>query len=172
MKKYRLVEGGLAWRVAKHKVALLVILLMAALVGLLQIGAAFADEAEAEEQEATDSKEAAVVREAVIEPTIAFESIGMFQITYYCKEDYPHICNDGDAAQTATGTVPTPGRTIAVDPDVIPYGTEVLIGDVSYIAEDCGQAIKGNRIDICVSTHEEAEELGTYVAEAFEVKEK
>ncbi|MGL5506374.1 MAG: SH3 domain-containing protein [Paraclostridium sp.] len=50
---------------------------------------------------------------------------------------------------TATGTTPKWG-TIAVDPKVIPYGTKVYIPqfDKVFIAEDCGGAIKGNKIDI------------------------
>ncbi len=88
-----------------------------------------------------------------------FESrkyIGSFTITYYCTENYRHICNNGNALTTATGTVPTPGRTIAVDPRKIPYGTKVVIDGHTYIAEDCGGAIKGNKLDICVATHSEA----------------
>lgn len=80
--------------------------------------------------------------------------------TAYCCENYPHICNDGDATTTATGTTPTPGRTIAVDPKVIPYGTKVLVDGNVYIAEDCGGGIKGNRIDICFETCAEAKEFG------------
>ena len=58
---------------------------------------------------------------------------------------------------TATGTKPTFGRTIAVDPTVIPYGTRVYIKefDKTFIAEDCGGAIKGNKIDIYMNTKEE-----------------
>ncbi|UWD50279.1 G5 domain-containing protein [Clostridioides difficile] len=50
---------------------------------------------------------------------------------------------------TATGTKPKWG-TIAVDPKVIPYGTKVYIPqfDMVFTAEDCGGAIKGNKIDI------------------------
>ena len=87
--------------------------------------------------------------------------IGDFKITYYCTENYHHICNNGDATKTATGTRPTPGRTIAVDPRKIPYGTKVVIDGHTYIAEDCGGAIKGNRIDICTRTHSEAIKKGT-----------
>ncbi len=52
------------------------------------------------------------------------------------------------------------GRTIAVDPSVIPYGTQVIINGHIFTAEDCGGAIKGNRIDIYVSDHDRANALG------------
>ena len=54
---------------------------------------------------------------------------------------------------TATGTVPKYG-TIAVDPTVIPYGTKVYIKELDkvFTAEDCGGAIKGNTIDIFMTT--------------------
>lgn len=100
-----------------------------------------------------------MVVKRIVEPTITsdtVESSDMFEITAYCGENYPHICNNGDASTTATGTTPTAGRTIAVDPTVIPYGTQVIIDGHTYIAEDCGGAIKGNRIDLFFNTHEEA----------------
>ena len=57
---------------------------------------------------------------------------------------------------TATGTVPKWG-TIAVDPKIIPYGTKVYIPifDKVFIAEDCGGAIKGNKIDIYMNSKSE-----------------
>lgn len=67
----------------------------------------------------------------------------------------------GREAHTATGTIPTEGRTIAVDPTVIPYGTSVYIeGMGTYIAEDCGGGVKGNHIDIYFATHEAAVQFG------------
>ena len=62
--------------------------------------------------------------------------------------------NGGWANMTSTGAVPREGRTIAVDPRVIPYGTRVYIPALggTYVAEDCGGAIKGNRIDIFMNT--------------------
>lgn len=98
-----------------------------------------------------------VIEDVVTEKQI---SLGVCKITAYCKENYPHICNNGDSSVTATGTVPMAGRTVAVDPSVIPYGSEVIINGHSYIAEDCGGAIKGNRVDICFDTHREALNFG------------
>ena len=63
---------------------------------------------------------------------------------------------------TSTGTKPTEGRTIAVDPRIIPYGTKVYIPqfDRVFIAEDCGSAIKGNRIDIYMDDYDRCIDWG------------
>lgn len=63
---------------------------------------------------------------------------------------------------TATGTYPTAGRTIAVDPNVIPYGTEVYIPAMggTYIAEDTGGMIKNRKIDIYMSHGDIARKWG------------
>lgn len=62
----------------------------------------------------------------------------------------------GCSGITATGTVAKKG-SIAVDPNIIPYGTELYIPGYGYgIAEDCGGAIKGNKIDLCYETKNEA----------------
>ena len=98
-------------------------------------------------------------------------SIGVCKLSAYCKENYPHICNNGDSSTTATGTIPTAGRTVAVDPKIIPYGSKVIINGHTYIAEDCGGAIKGNRVDILFNTHQEALNFGIQYAEVFVVKE-
>lgn len=67
---------------------------------------------------------------------------------------------------TASGAKATPGRTVAVDPNVIPLGSTVIVnGKEFYVAEDTGKAIKGNRVDICFSTHEEALQFGRQIVE-------
>jgi 3D (Asp-Asp-Asp) domain-containing protein len=89
-------------------------------------------------------------------------------VSAYCKENYPHICNDGESTYTATMTTPTAGRTIAVDPNIIPYGTKVEIEGIGIrIAEDCGGAIKGNRIDLYFDSHQEALEWGVQYKEVY-----
>ena len=66
----------------------------------------------------------------------------------------------GDAS-TSLMTTPKWG-VIAVDPSVIPYGSKVYIPYFKkvFIAEDCGGAIKGNRIDIFMNSESEAREWG------------
>ena len=58
---------------------------------------------------------------------------------------------------TSTGTKPRWG-VIAVDPNVIPYGTKVYIPqfDQVFVAEDTGSAIRGNKIDIFMNSKSEA----------------
>lgn len=77
--------------------------------------------------------------------------------TAYCP--CKKCCGKTDGI-TATGTKATAGRTIAVDPNVIPYGTELIIDGITYYAEDCGGAVKGDHVDIFFSTHEEAKQFG------------
>lgn len=67
---------------------------------------------------------------------------------------------------TATGTTARVGA-IAVDPRVIPYGTKMYIvsadGSITYgtaVAEDCGGAIKGSKIDLFFDTYEECISFG------------
>lgn len=77
--------------------------------------------------------------------------------TAYCACE--NCCGKTDGI-TATGTKATAGRTIAVDPSVIQYGTEVIVNGNTYVAEDTGGLIKGNRIDIYFDSHNEALEYG------------
>ena len=87
--------------------------------------------------------------------------LGNFKLTHYCSELRNHICGYGKGI-TATGTKVTVGRTVAVDPRKIPYGTKIYIEGYGWrIAEDCGPAVKNNQIDILVNTHEQALNLGT-----------
>lgn len=88
--------------------------------------------------------------------------MGEFDITYYCSCEKCCLKTDGI---TATGTKAKEGRTIAVDPDIIPLGSEVIINGHKYKAEDVGGAIQEKRIDIFVETHQRALELGIDKAE-------
>lgn len=72
---------------------------------------------------------------------------------------------------TATGTTPRWG-TIAVDPSIIPYGTKVYIPqfDKTFIAEDCGSAIKGNKIDIYMNDESSVYSWGRKTIDIYIVK--
>jgi 3D (Asp-Asp-Asp) domain-containing protein len=94
------------------------------------------------------------------QPTVATEStssgdknLGNFKISAYC---HCSKCCGKSNGITATGTKVQANRTIAVDPKVIPLGTKVIIDGRTYIAEDTGGHIKGNRIDMYFPTHQEA----------------
>lgn len=62
---------------------------------------------------------------------------------------------------TSTGNVPMWG-TVAVDPSIIPYGSRVYIPELDkvFVAEDCGSAIKGNRIDIFMDSEQSCNQWG------------
>ena len=94
--------------------------------------------------------------------------VGECTLTAYCCEAYPHICGTGDGL-TATGIPVAPG-IVAVDPEVIPLGSTVIINGTSYLAADTGAAIKGSKVDIAVATHEEALEYGVRTADVWIVK--
>ena len=83
-----------------------------------------------------------------------------FKATAYTHTDAG--CNK----TTATGTTVRWG-TVAVDPRVIPYGTRMFImtTDGSFIygiatAEDCGGAIKNDRIDLYMPTYSQCIQFG------------
>lgn len=125
------------------------------------------------------TEESSTVEETTDIPltTVKYEDIpklkelGIFQYFAYCNEEYDHICNEGAPYLTKMETKPTANRTVAVDPDVIPLGAKLYINGNYYIAEDTGGNIKGNRIDICFNSHEEANNFGTGYIKVFMVVE-
>lgn len=92
-------------------------------------------------------------------------------VTHYCAERYEHICGWG-LGITATGEECAPGKMVAVDPSVIPLGSQVMVdyGDGIihyYFASDVGGAIKGNHIDVMMETHEAAKQAGKVTATVY-----
>ena len=66
------------------------------------------------------------------------EPLGTYEITAYAGDDI-----------TATGIVPQPYKTVAVDPEVIPLGTVLYIEGIGeVVAEDTGSAVRGTVIDL------------------------
>lgn len=98
-------------------------------------------------------------------------SLGEFKLTAYCPCE---ICcgvwannRPNGIVYGAIGEELKEGFSIAVDPSVIPYRTEVVINGNIYKAQDCGGAIKGNRIDVYFENHDDALEFGVQYAEIF-----
>ena len=92
-----------------------------------------------------------------------YRYIGECTITAYCCEAYEHICGTGDGI-TATGLPVAPGLG-AVDPDVIPLGSTVVIDGQKYLAADTG--VTGLCVDVAVPTHDEALEQGIRTANVW-----
>lgn len=71
---------------------------------------------------------------------------------------------------TATGHAPVRG-TVAVDPSVIPLGTQLYIpGYGSAVADDVGGAIRGNRVDLYFPTEAEARAFGRRTVTVYIVR--
>ena len=91
-------------------------------------------------------------------------------ITFYCCEARPHICGTGTGI-TTSGRRVTPYVSCAVDTDIIPLGSTIMIehnGEMVYLrADDTGAAVKGNHIDIAVKGHSEALSLGVQTADIW-----
>jgi 3D (Asp-Asp-Asp) domain-containing protein len=82
--------------------------------------------------------------------------IGRFKLTAYSG---PQLGQPEPI--TATGTAARAGRTVAVDPKVIPLGSKIYIeGLGERIAEDTGGGIKGNHIDVYLGTVPQAVNFG------------
>lgn len=81
--------------------------------------------------------------------------------------NYVAMCNTGCTGITFTGidvrnTIyhPSGHRIVAVDPSVIPLGSIVEVDGVKYKAADTGGAIKGNKLDLLVSSRSQAINFG------------
>lgn len=107
-----------------------------------------------------------VYEEPSIEP-VSIEGatyIGEATISHYCTELYKHVCGLGQGI-TASGRPVEAYVSCAVDPTVIPLGSTVILdyGDGVlhyYRADDTGSGVDGNHVDLAVTYHKEAEQLG------------
>lgn len=112
----------------------------------------------------------------ISEPSEQWTSLGTFKLTAYCPCEIccgywatvrPKDKNGTPIIYTSSGDIAKAGTTIAVDPNVIPYGTKIKINDKIYIAQDSGSAITGKKIDIYTTSHNVALEHGVKEAEVF-----
>nr|DAH42551.1 MAG TPA: hypothetical protein [Caudoviricetes sp.] len=98
------------------------------------------------------------IREAIKAKSNVLEDCIITGYCADCVEKYAHMNQDEfGKVLTASGQWVYPGSCVATDPDVIPTGSTVIIGDKTYIALDVG--VRGNHVDILM-THEEAQTAG------------
>lgn len=119
------------------------------------------------EEEAQEDFENEYITDALLSRSTAIDGC---TITFYCNEQFPHICGTGDGI-AYDGTPALSWATCAVDPDVIPLGSTVMVdlgdgyGLRTLVANDTG--VKGNHIDICVASHNFALQLGRQTATVY-----
>lgn len=107
-------------------------------------------------------------RQARAEQAAAYEMAKMYQyigectITAYCPCEA--CCGRWADGVTATGLPAGPG-VVAVDPQVIPLGSTVIIDGQRYLAADTG--VTGKRVDVCLSDHEDTVAHGVRIAEVW-----
>lgn len=118
-------------------------------------------------EEEIEANENELIEQALLARSHKIEDV---TITFYCCEERPHICGTGTGI-TASGRRVTPYVSCAVDPDIIPLGSTIMIehnGEMVYLrADDTGSAVKGNHIDIAVQGHQEALSLGVKTADIW-----
>lgn len=90
------------------------------------------------------------------------ELVGSFRVTGY--DPYCVHCCGKDDGVTASGKQATYGRTIAADKSRFPFGTKLYIEGLGiFTVEDRGGAIKNNKIDVAVPSHDDAYKItGNY----------
>lgn len=91
--------------------------------------------------------------EEVVEEEPKLIDLGEFRLTGYCNCEI--CCGVWAGGPCYNGEMPESEWTIAVDTDVIPLNSYVIINGHKYKACDTGSAIIGNRIDIYCDTHQE-----------------
>lgn len=87
--------------------------------------------------------------------------LGTFTVRAYTH--YTHPPN-----KTASGTAPRVGRTVAVDPRVIPLGSRIYVEGVGeLVAEDTGTNIKGRSLDLFLSSIQECIRFGRHQRDVY-----
>jgi 3D (Asp-Asp-Asp) domain-containing protein len=94
-------------------------------------------------------------------PSVGTKSWGRrFTVTKYLPRSAAYG-KDNDGLTSTMMKADPDARIIAVDPQLIPYGSGGGIEDLGwYQAQDCGSAIKGFRLDVMTATEDDAMSFG------------
>lgn len=107
-------------------------------------------------------------RQARAEQAEAYEAVGAWEyigecvITAYCP--CGECCGRWADGVTASGLPAVPG-IVAVDPEVIPLGSTIVIDGQQYLAADTG--VTGQAVGLCMEEHEAAQAFGVRTAEVW-----
>lgn len=154
----------------------MVLLIVLALIAAMTVDASADTEIPVEAVTEADSGQAVAILEEPqedyenekIEAALLARATRLDDVTVTHYDVCLECCGKTDGI-TATGVRATPGVTVAVDPDVIPLESDVLVdygdGEIHYYrADDVGGSVTGNHIDLCVGSHKEALALGRRTA--------
>lgn len=89
--------------------------------------------------------------------------LGEFTLTAYCNCSI--CCGSWSGGGTASGTTPTPGRTVAMGG--VPFGTKLLINGNVYTVEDRGTGY--GHVDIYMNSHSSAIQFGSQRASVYQL---
>lgn len=98
----------------------------------------------------------------------AGQSLGQVVTSAYCSCSI--CCGQWSGGPTASGVMPTPNHTLAVDADnpFVPMGTRIIINGTEYVVEDTGAFDQfGVQFDVYFSDHAEASAYGHKTFEAY-----
>ena len=107
------------------------------------------------------SKSVIVSRSSFSRVTGTSGKSGVYKVTAFCA--CMQCCGKTNGI-TASGVKATANHTIAA-PRTFAFGTKVVINGTTYVVEDRGGAIQGNRIDIYMNSHAEALRWGVRYVE-------
>lgn len=110
----------------------------------------------------TREKQARAEQAASYEAVGAWEYVGECTVTAYCPCEL--CCGQWADGLTAAGLPASPG-IIAVDPEIIPLGSTVIVDGQRYLAADTG--VTGQAVDLCMEEHEAAQAFGVRTAEVW-----
>lgn len=119
-----------------------------------------------QQEEEMKLKQIIIEEEPVVieEPAIEWQD---WELTFYCSCT---SCSGGWGSSTASGQPLVPYITCAADKS-IPFGTKIFIegwGEIEVV--DRGGAVSNNVLDVYVTTHEEALNLGRQYKSGYIIK--
>lgn len=130
------------------------------------------DDTDSSEEESSDSSASEDTSDSSSseESQSSSESSGSSQGTYLGNFTLTAYCNCAQCCgtagnRTASGTVPTEGRTVAMAG--VPFGTQLLINGNVYTVEDLGTPY--GHVDIYCSSHSEALSFGLQSADVYQL---